>query len=70
MLLDLYSYEVHLKLTMMIFKGNVIVQGFLNVLSIAFEESEFQSEIGQSQKQRWVEPSKGTVSRDGYFLMF
>ncbi len=43
------------------------MQGFLNVLSIAFEESEFQSEIGQSQKQRWVEPSKGTVSRDGYF---
>ncbi len=69
MLLDLYSYEVHLKLTM-ILKWNVIVQGFLNVLSIAFEESEFQSEIGQSQKQRWVEPSKGTASRDGYFLIF
>ncbi len=42
----------------MILKWNVIVQGFLNVLSIAFEESEFQSEIGQSQKQRWVEPNK------------
>lgn len=30
-------------------------QGFLNVVSIAFEEEEFQSEVGQCQKQRLVD---------------
>jgi len=30
-------------------------QGFLNVLSIAFEEEEYQTEIGASQKQRLVD---------------
>jgi len=30
-------------------------QGFLNVLSIAFEEKEYQTEIGNSQKQRLVD---------------
>merc|ERR1719323_26338 len=30
-------------------------QGFLNVLSIAFEEDEFSSEVGQCQKQRLVD---------------
>ena len=30
-------------------------QGFLNVLSIAFEEEEFNSEVGQCQKQRLVD---------------
>ena len=30
-------------------------QGLLNVLSIAFEEPEFQSELGRCQKQRLVD---------------
>ena len=32
-----------------------LFQGFLNVLSIAFEEEEFSSEVGQCQKQRLVD---------------
>ena len=31
------------------------MQGFLNVLSIAFEEAEFSSEVGQCQQQRLVD---------------
>eukprot|EP00092_Neocalanus_flemingeri_P016376 GFUD01017725.1.p1 GENE.GFUD01017725.1~~GFUD01017725.1.p1 ORF type:complete len:1407 (-),score=439.03 GFUD01017725.1:187-4407(-) len=54
-------------------------QGFLNVLSIAFEEEEFNTEVGQCQKQRLVdillevmvkEDSPFTASQVGYLATF
>jgi len=54
-------------------------QGFLNVLSIAFEESEFSTEVGQCQKQRLVdillevmvkENSPFSAHQVGYFATF
>jgi len=54
-------------------------QGFLNVLSIAFEEEEFNTEVGQCQKQRLVdillevmvkEESPFSASQVGYLATF
>eukprot|EP00090_Calanus_glacialis_P010435 TRINITY_DN18820_c0_g1_i1.p1 TRINITY_DN18820_c0_g1~~TRINITY_DN18820_c0_g1_i1.p1 ORF type:complete len:1423 (-),score=489.80 TRINITY_DN18820_c0_g1_i1:146-4273(-) len=54
-------------------------QGFLNVLSIAFEEEEFNTEVGQCQKQRLVdillevmvkEDSPFSASQVGYLATF
>jgi hypothetical protein len=39
-------------------------QGLLNVISIAFEEPEFNTELGRCQKQRLVDILLKVMSRD------